>query len=163
MINPNDENFIKNDPAGARPDGERLPSEMQGRRANEVINGEGFTGTGTWEQTKEKMSIARERTEFFLRENPVPMILGALAAGLAVGLAIRYSSSHEERPVSRLPLADADWSWVSLPFLWPFVKSVKRRYEDGTEAVKDGIERVKDVDMRRYVKPIRKKWSAWTS
>ena len=41
-------------------------------------------------------SCLRERTEFFLRENPVPTVLGALALGLAIGLAIRYSSRPEE-------------------------------------------------------------------
>ena len=38
-----------------------------------------------WEQTKERASVARERTEFFLRENPVPTVLGALAI-FSIGL-----------------------------------------------------------------------------
>ena len=37
----------------------------------------------TWE-TRQTVGTARERTEFFLRENPVPTILGALVVGLAM-------------------------------------------------------------------------------
>ena len=50
----------------------------------------------TWDQTRQKAVIVRERTEFYLRENPIPTVLGALALGLAIGLAIRYSSRPEE-------------------------------------------------------------------
>ena len=48
----------------------------------------------------------------FLRENPVPMIIGALAAGLVIGLAIRYASRSDEKeveiktPLGRIDLAD---------------------------------------------------------
>ncbi len=116
----------------------------------------------TWEQTRQKASVARERTEFFLRENPVPTVLGALALGLAIGLAIRYSSRHEEPTLSaRNPLKQVDLSALSMPFLWPLVRKVKRGYEDSAEAVKEGIERVKDIDVDQYVKPLRKRWKNW--
>src|SRR5256885_14838694 len=63
---------------------------------------------------------SRERTELFLRENPVPLVLGALAAGLAIGLAIRYASSSEEKEVElKTPLGGIKWSVLTLPFLWP--------------------------------------------
>jgi hypothetical protein len=39
------------------------------------------------------------------------------------------------------------------------VKGVKRGYADSAEAVKEGIERVKDVDFDDYVKPLRKRWN----
>jgi len=42
--------------------------------------------------------------KLFLRENPVPMILGALVAGLAIGLAIHYTSRSEKRSGSETPL-----------------------------------------------------------
>jgi hypothetical protein len=118
----------------------------------------------TWEQTRQKAVMARERTEFFLRENPVPTVLGALALGLAIGLAIRYSSRPEEPSVSvKRALRDVDWNAaLSMPFLWPFFRSVKRGYEGSAEAVKEGIERVKDVDVDEYVKPLRKQWKRWT-
>ena len=117
-----------------------------------------------WEQTKERASIARERTEFFLRENPVPTVLGALAIGVAIGLAIRYSSHSAEKEIeAKSPLANVDLSILSLPFLWPFFKSLRRRYEDSAEVVKDGVDRLKSVDVDRYVKPLRKKWRAWAN
>jgi hypothetical protein len=54
---------------------------------------------------------------------------------------------------------------LSLPFLWPFFKSVRRRYEDSadvvSDVVKDGVDRLKGVDVDRYVKPLRKKWRSW--
>jgi ElaB/YqjD/DUF883 family membrane-anchored ribosome-binding protein len=117
-----------------------------------------------WEQTKERASVARERTEFFLRENPVPTVLGALAIGVAIGLAIRYSSHSAEKEVeAKSPLANVDLSILSLPFLWPFFKSLRRKYEDSTEAVKEGVDRLKHVDVDRYVKPLRKKWRSWAN
>ena len=51
----------------------------------------------TWDQTKEKASRTLERTEHFLRENPVPTILGALGLGIAIGLAIRYVAPSERK------------------------------------------------------------------
>ena len=106
----------------------------------------------------------REQTELFLRENPIPMIIGALAAGLAIGLAIRYASRDEEREVEiRTPFGRTNWSMLSLPFLWPFVRGVKEKFEDSAGAIKEGVARVKDIDVDRYTKPIRKRWKSWTS
>ena len=122
----------------------------------------------TWDQTRQKAIVARERTEFFLRENPVPTVLGALALGLAIGLAIRYASRPDEpEPVTmRNALKHIDWSAASMPFLWPFFRRVRRRYDDSAEvvsdAVREGIDRVKEVDVDRYVKPLRKQWKSWT-
>ena len=93
----------------------------------------------------------------------MPTILGALVVGLAIGLAIRYASSEEEKEVEvKTPLGNISWSFLSLPFLWPFFKSVKEKYEDSAEAVKDGVDRVRNIDVRRYTKPIRKRWKSWT-
>ena len=124
--------------------------------------------SGAWQQTRQTAGTARERTEFLLRENPVPTVIGALALGLAIGLAIRYSSESASREVeAKTPLGNVDLSMLTLPFLWPFFKQVQRRYEDTAEVVKDGVrtgvDRVKDVDVDRYVKPLRKKWRSWTN
>jgi hypothetical protein len=40
---------------------------------------------------------------------------------------------------------------------------VKRGYADSAEAVKGGLERVKDVDVDEYVKPLRKRWKKLVS
>lgn len=165
MINPNGDEFMEDDPlaASTRPGEERISENAPGRlrqAADKVSNVAG----DAWEQTKEKASTARERTEFFLRENPVPTVLGALAVGVAIGLAIRYSSSSSEKEVeAKSPLANVDLSVLSLPFLWPLFKSLRQKYEDSTDAVKDGVGRLKKVDVDRYVKPLRKKWKAWAN
>jgi hypothetical protein len=116
----------------------------------------------TWEQTKQKATRMRERTEYFLRENPVPLILGALATGLAIGLAIRYASTAGPKEKAKSALDRINWSFLSLPFLWPVFKSLKTKYEDSAEAVKEGVDRVRSIDIQRYTKPIRKRWKAWT-
>ena len=179
MINPNGEG--SNNPSG----GSMNPGEQQisGSNAGETQSsmGGGQSGSrfqdmsgrmstaasGAWKQTVQGAGTARERTEFFLRENPVPTVIGALAIGLAIGLAIRYSSetAREEKEV-KTPLGDLNLGALSLPFLWPFFKSVQRRYEDTADVVKenvrDGVDRVRDIDVDRYVKPLRKKWRNWT-
>lgn len=105
--------------------------------------------------------LMREQTELFLRENPVPMIIGALAAGLAIGLAIRYASRSDDKEVEiKTPLGRVNWSVLSLPFLWPFVRGVKEKFEDSAELVRDSVT---NIDVDRYTKPIRKRWKSWTS
>jgi ElaB/YqjD/DUF883 family membrane-anchored ribosome-binding protein len=165
MINPNGDEFMEDDPLAAsmRSSGEsaseKIPNRL--RQASEKVS---TIAGDAWEQTKERASVARERTEFFLRENPVPTVLGALAIGVAIGLAIRFSSHSAEKEVeSKSPLANVDLSILSLPFLWPLFKSLRRKYEDSAEAVKDGVGKLKKVDVDRYVKPLRKKWRAWAN
>ena len=156
---------MEDDPLAAsmRSSEERASEQIPGRLRQTTDKVSAMAGDA-WEQTKERASVARERTEFFLRENPVPTVLGALAIGVAIGLAIRFSSHSAEKEVeSKLPLANVDLSILSLPFLWPFFKSLRRKYEDSTEAVKDGVDRLKKVDVDRYVKPLRKKWRAWAN
>ena len=156
---------MEDDPLAAsmRSSEERASEQTPGRLRQATGKVSTFAGDA-WEQTKERASVARERTEFFLRENPVPTVLGALALGVAIGLAIRYSSSSTEKEVeAKSPLANVDLSILSLPFLWPLFKSVRRKYEDSAEAVKDGVGRLKKVDVDRYVKPLRKKWKAWAN
>ena len=118
----------------------------------------------TWDETKEKAGRARERTEYFVRENPVPTILGALGIGIAIGLAIRYASSGEEKTELEIksPLGDVNWSLLSLPFLWPLFKAAREKYDTSAEAMKDGVKRLKKIDIDDYTKPIRKRWKAWT-
>jgi ElaB/YqjD/DUF883 family membrane-anchored ribosome-binding protein len=166
MINPNGDEFMEDDPLAAsmRASEERGSDEQSPNRMRQAAGKVSHYAGDAWEQTKERASVARERTEFFLRENPVPTVLGALAIGVAIGLAIRYSSHSAEKEVeAKSPLANVDLSILSLPFLWPFFKSLRRKYEDSTEAVKEGVDRLKQVDVDRYVKPLRKKWRSWAN
>ena len=93
----------------------------------------------------------------------MPTVIGALALGLAIGLAIRYSSERSEPEQVKSPFGDVNLGVLSLPFLWPFFKTVRRRYEDSADVVKDGVDRIKNVDVDRYVKPLQKKWRSWTN
>jgi hypothetical protein len=161
MINPNGDEFTEDDPLAAS----MRPGDDSGTgRLRQAAGKVSMAAGEAWEQTKEKAGNARERTEFFLRENPVPTVIGALALGVAIGLAIRYSSSSAEKEVeAKSPLGNVDLSLLSLPFLWPLFKSMRRKYEDSTDVVKDGVDRLKKVDVQRYVKPLRKKWKSWAN
>lgn len=165
MINPSDDEFMENDPATSsmKASEERLSTES-GTRVQRAAGKVSTTAANVWEQTKERAGTARERTEFYLRENPVPTVLGALAIGLAIGLAIRYASAPDERKVeAKTPLGNVDLSMLTLPFLWPFFKTVRRKYGDSADAVKENVDRLKKIDVDDYVKPLRKKWRAWTN
>ena len=164
-MNPSGDEFKEDEPltASMQTREEQTSSEAEGRLRRTADKVSAAAGD-TWAQTKEKAGVARQRTEFFLRENPVPTILGALAIGLAIGLAIRYSSSAEENEIEAKPSpGNMHWGFLSLPFLWPFVKSLKEKYRDSAEAVKEGVDRARNLDIHRYTKPIRKRWKARTN
>ena len=111
------------------------------------------------EQIRGRPNSSRGRTELFLRENPVPLVIGALTIGLAIGLAIRYASRSEEKEIET-PVGRLNWSFLSLPFLWPLLRSMKEKVEESADAVSDGV---KGIDLDRYTKPLRKRWKSWTS
>ncbi len=163
MINPDDD-FLEEEPLSAPTPSDEEQIQTGGPPRPKRTTRKASAATGEiWKQTKEKAGSARERTELFLRENPVPTILGALVVGLAIGLAIRYASTAEEKELkTKTPLGDLHWGFLSLPFLWPFFKSMKEKYEDSAGAVKQGVDRVRNVDIQRYTKPIRKRWKNWT-
>jgi ElaB/YqjD/DUF883 family membrane-anchored ribosome-binding protein len=164
MINPNGDEFAEDDPlAASMRSGEQISGEGPGRLRQAAGKVQVAAGEA-WEHTKETAGTARERTEFFLRENPIPTVIGALALGVAIGLAIRYASSTAEKEVeAKSPLGNVDLSVLSLPFLWPLFKSMRQKYEDSADVVKGGVDRLKKVDVHSYVKPLRKKWKSWAN
>lgn len=170
MINPNGEEFNDVPLGGAAGLGGET-TYGQFRPVDEE------SGT-TWEQAREKAGAAAQRTQMFMRDNPIPTVLGALGVGIAIGLAIRYASTAADReePVQE-KLGEA-WSFLSLPFLWPLWKSVREKAEDAAEVVgdvaEDGMKRLKKVKVsdytkpikkysKSYAKPIKKRWKSWTS
>jgi ElaB/YqjD/DUF883 family membrane-anchored ribosome-binding protein len=169
MINPNENNLTRDEPLSTpvQPGSEEIApgGREQFRRATNKFS---TAMSQTWDETKDKAGRARERTEYFVRENPVPTILGALGLGIAIGLAIRFASTSERKPEIEMksPLGNLNWSVLSLPFLWPLFKSAREKYESSAEtvneAVKDGVKRLKKIDVDRYAKPMRKRWKAWT-
>jgi len=160
MSLPDQNDFVEDEPlhASAEPPPARKNAGTRLRGARRKISS---AAGDTWQQTKSRAATARERTEFFLRENPVPMILGALTVGLAIGFAIRYVSEERDELETKSPLGRVNWGVLSLPFLWPFIKSVREKYEDSAETVRHGMNRLKKIDIDDYAKPIRKRWKAW--
>jgi len=148
MMDSIEEDFVNDDPLAAEqaatPRRRRPPSVLEPPpRRREQIRGRPNSAVG--------------RTELFLRENPVPIVIGALAAGVAIGLALRYASRSEEKEI-KTPIGRLNLGALSLPFLWPLVRSMKQRIEDSTDAVSDGV---KGIDFERYTKPFRKRWKSW--
>ena len=169
-MNPNENDLTRDEPLPAqqfqpREEDIRSTGREQFRRATEEVSTQ---ISETWDQTKQKASRALERTEDFVRENPVPTIIGALGLGIAIGLAIRYAAPSERKHEIEIqsPWGKLDWSVLSLPFLWPLFRSAKKQYEKSADAVadamKDGAKRLKKMDVERYAKPIRKRWRTWT-
>ena len=162
-MNPNENDLTRDEPLPAqqfqpREEDTSATAREQLRRATQKTSME---MSETWDQTKDKASRALERTEDFVRENPVPTILGALGLGIAIGLAIRYAAPSEPKRemVVNSPWGKFNWSVLSLPFLWPLFKSAKEKSED---VMRNGVKRLKKMDVESYAKPIRKRWRAWT-
>ena len=154
MINPTGDELNEDIPTSASADVGAF--QQRNRTAAESAN-------DAWEQTKEKAGAVRERTEIFVRSNPIPILLSALGIGIAIGLAIRYASTNaakEDEPAEKMK--EGALAFLSLPFLWPFLKSVRDKAEDSADVLKDGVDRLKSVKVSRYTKPIRKRWRAWT-
>src|SRR4030095_16261180 len=108
MKNSNGDNFTENDPMSETEFGSEMSRRSAQERLQESAREISSVASDTWGPTRHKAGVVRERTEFFLRENPVPTVLGALALGLAIGLAIRYSSRFAEKGVeAESPLANA--------------------------------------------------------
>jgi ElaB/YqjD/DUF883 family membrane-anchored ribosome-binding protein len=168
-MNPNENDLTRDEPLPTqfqpREEENGSTGREQFRRAKEKISTE---MSQTWDQTKEKASRGLERTEHFMRENPVPTILGALGLGIAIGVAIRYAAPREREQefVVESPWGKFNWSILSLPFLWPLFKSARKKYEKSADAVadamKNGVKRLKKMDVERYAKPMRRRWRAWT-
>ena len=168
MINPNENDLTRDEPVPSQPQpGEEEPGSSGRELFRRSTRKFSTAMSQTWDGTKEKASRARKGTEYFVRENPVPTILGALGIGIAIGLAIRYASASERKTEIEVksPLGDLNWSVLSLPFLWPLFKSAREKYGKSADAVadamKDGVKRLKKLDVDRYAKPIRKRWKAW--
>jgi hypothetical protein len=162
-MNPNENDLTRDEPFPGqqfqpREEGISSTGREQFRRATQKASTE---ISHTWDQTKEKASQALERTEHFVRENPVPTILSALGIGIAIGLAIRYAAPSERKREIEVeaPWGKFNWSVLSLPFLWPLFKSAREKSED---VMRNGVKRLKKMDVERYAKPIRKRWRAWT-
>ena len=151
MMNPNENDLTRDEPLPAqqfqpREEDIGTTGREQFRQATQKVSTE---ISQTWDQTKEKASRALERTEHFVRENPMPTILSALGIGIAIGLAIRYAAPSERNREIELesPWGKFNWSVLSLPFLWPLFKSAREKSED---VMRNGVKRLKKMDVEGY-------------
>ncbi len=166
MMNASEGDFTQHDPEASMSSASD-PASVNDGRLRRVAQKASSTAAETWQTTKERTGLAREKTEMFVRANPVPTIVGALVLGVAIGWALRYATAEDEEEIAVPPsLGKLGLGSLSLPFLWPFLKSVKEKYDDSAETVKEGVERgvdrLREIDVKRYTKPIRKRWKAWT-
>jgi ElaB/YqjD/DUF883 family membrane-anchored ribosome-binding protein len=160
MINPNGDDFVEDNPMAASKQAEEQRLRETEPRLQRTTRQISAVAGESWQQTKDRAGAAYERTETFMRANPIPTLVGALALGLVLGWALRHATTREEKEVEiESPLGR--FSFLSLPFLWPVVKSLKEKYEDSADAVKDGVDRLKKIDIDRYAKPVRKRIKSW--
>lgn len=154
MMNPNSDEFAQENPLSAA---NTPPPTAESLRNAKYAAGDG------WE---EPPPSALARTETFVRQNPVPIIIGALVFGVVAGWALRQTTREEKIVQTKTPLGDISWSFLSLPFLWPFFKSVREKAGESVEAIsdsmRDGAKRLRKIDMDDYAKPLRKRWRHWT-
>jgi hypothetical protein len=153
MMNPNNDEFVQDNPLATN-----TPP-----KSSKALTNANFAAGDDWE---EPSSARRGRTQNFVRGNPVPIIAGALVLGLAAGWALRYATREEKEVEVKTPLGDFSWSFLSLPFLWPFFKSMREKASESVEAIGDsvrgGARRMRKIDIGDYAKPLRKRWRNWT-
>ena len=102
---------------------------------------------------------ARERggelvrdTDRYLRENPIPVLLGAIAVGFLLGTAVR--KLEQERKAE--PIHDALDEIRS--FLKPLAKKARRAAADSADAVRDAAGKVRGLDVEEYTAPVLGWW-----
>lgn len=107
---------------------------------------------------QEEASQAFTRADAYVRENPVPTILGALALGFLIGILVRPS---EPTPRSRWNDAreyagDAEDQLRSL--LNAIAKKSKKAYKKSSSAVRDAVQdaadAARDIDVEDYTDPV---------
>jgi len=93
----------------------------------------------------------------YVRENPVPLLLGAVAVGFILGLAARQLEKERKHE----PIHDALDEIRS--FLKPLAKRARRAAEHSADIVRDAAGRVRDLDVDDCAAPMsgwwRKLWS----
>jgi len=105
----------------------------------------------TEEITQEAKRTLRQAGSY-VRENPVPTIIGALAVGFAVGLLVRSMEEESRAEVLRGKLDDAEDYLRSV--IGPLAKRSKRAYAKSAEAVRDAVERARDIEVEDYTDPM---------
>ena len=90
------------------------------------------------------------RADHYLRENPIPAVIGAIAIGLAIGLLVRASQPRRSRWEQAGNDMEGYWDSV-IP---PLTKRAKKAYGRSSHAIHDAVEAVRDVDVDDYIDPV---------
>src|SRR3954462_11338453 len=104
---------------------------------------------------QEGASDALHRADVYVRQNPVPTILGALALGFFIGVLVR---SSEPTPRSRWNAARDDAEDQLRDLLSSLAKKGKKAYKKSASAVRDSIndatDAARNVDMDDFTDPV---------
>ena len=154
MINPTGDEFNEEVPTSASADVGAF--QPRNRSAAE-------TASEAWEQTKEKAGAMKDTHGNFCaaESDSDPARRSGRRHRDRARDPLRFNHSYQEDE-PREKIGDGALGFLSLPFLLPLLKSVKTKAEDSADALKEGVDRLKNVNVSRYTKPIRKHWKAWT-
>ena len=101
-----------------------------------------------------------ERADTYVRANPVPAILTAVAIGFGLGLMARLLEPDRRREPIRDCL-DESSDWLGSLFN-PVAKKTRRAYTTSSKAVRGVVEdagdRIRDIDADDYIDPVVKWW-----
>jgi ElaB/YqjD/DUF883 family membrane-anchored ribosome-binding protein len=104
---------------------------------------------------QEGATEALHRADVYVRENPVPTILGALAVGFLIGVLVR---SSEPTPRSRWNDAREDAEDQLRSLLSSLAKKGKKAYKKSSSAVRDSLsdaaDAARNLDMDDYTDPV---------
>lgn len=104
---------------------------------------------------QEGATEALHRADVYVRENPVPTILGALAIGFLIGVLVR---SSEPTPRSRWNDARDDAEDQLRSLISSIAKKGKKAYKKSASAVRDGIsdatDAARNIDLDDYTDPV---------
>lgn len=104
---------------------------------------------------QEGATEALHRADVYVRENPVPTILGALALGFLIGVLVR---SSEPTPRSRWNDAREDAEEHLRDLLSSLAKKGRKAYKKSASAVLDGLHDASDaarnIDLDDYTDPV---------
>jgi len=104
---------------------------------------------------QEGASEALHRADVYVRENPVPTILGALALGFLIGVLVR---SSEPTPRSRWNDARDDAQDHLRDLLSSIAKKGRKAYKKSASAVRDGLsdatDAARNIDLDDYTDPV---------
>jgi ElaB/YqjD/DUF883 family membrane-anchored ribosome-binding protein len=104
---------------------------------------------------QEGATEALHRADMYVRQNPVPTVLGALALGFLIGVLVR---SSEPTPRSRWNAAREDAEDQLRDLLSSLAKKGKKAYMKSASAVREGIsdaaDAARNIDMDDYTDPV---------